>query len=173
MVTVISGTNRPENITRIFAEAYANVLRSKGEEVRFLSLEDLPAKFAVSNVFDFEHNGLQEVVETFIKPAHKIVIVVPEYNGSFPGIMKLFIDGMHPRFFKHKKVLLAGVSSGRAGNLRGLDHLTAIFHYMHAEVFSVKNAIAHVESLLNENLEINNEKTLNFIEGHVEKFLAY
>lgn len=173
MVTVISGTNRPNNITRVFAKAYSDVLSSKGEEVRLLSLEELPTSFKVSNIFDFDNNGLQAIVETFIRPVEKIVVVVPEYNGSFPGIMKLFIDGIHPRFFKHKKILLVGISSGRAGNLRGLDHLTGIFHYMHAEVYSVKNAIAHVDNLLNENLQLTDEKTLKFIEGHVEKFLEY
>ena len=172
MITVISGTNRENNNTRIFAKAYRQILTSQGQEVKYFSLEDLPLSLTVSNVFDFEKNGMQEIVETFITPANRLVVVVPEYNGSFPGIMKLMIDSVHPENFIGKKVMLTGVSSGRAGNLRGLDHLASIFNYVGSEVFSQKIAIAFIEQVVRDG-KVNDKNTLNLIEDHIEKFLLF
>jgi NAD(P)H-dependent FMN reductase len=47
-----------------------------------------------------------------------------------PGSLKLFIDACSVREykqnFKGKKAALVGIASGRAGNLRGMDHLTGV-----------------------------------------------
>ena len=45
-------------------------------------------------------------------------LVVPEYNGSFPGALKYFIDMLRfPESFEHKPVAIVGVASGEWGGL--------------------------------------------------------
>ena len=39
--------------------------------------------------------------------SEKFVFIVPEYNGSFPGVLKTFIDGLaFPDTFEQKKNVL-------------------------------------------------------------------
>ena len=49
-----------------------------------------------------------------------------------------------------KKALLTGVSTGRAGNLRGMEHLTGILHYMRVIVHPNKFPISVVDRLFND-----------------------
>ena len=51
------------------------------------------------------------------------VFVVPEYNHSFPGELKIMLDSALEEY-KDKPVILAGVSSGMFGGARGLVDFT-------------------------------------------------
>ena len=45
--------------------------------------------------------------------ADGLVIVVPEYNGSYPGALKLFIDMLKfPESFENKPVAFIGIAAG-------------------------------------------------------------
>ena len=71
--------------------------------------------------------------------ATKYVFFTPEYNGSFPGILKTFIDGLHyPDTFKGKKCALVGISSGVQGAVLAMSHLTDIFNYSKMHVLAEK-----------------------------------
>jgi chromate reductase len=67
------------------------------------------------------------------------VFIVPEYNGSFPGVLKVFIDGLNfPNSFIHKKTAIVGISDGVQGGAIALSHLTDIFHYLGLNVLAQK-----------------------------------
>ncbi|MEM9526017.1 MAG: NAD(P)H-dependent oxidoreductase, partial [Bacteroidota bacterium] len=94
--------------------------------------------------------------DNFILKADKMVIFAPEYNGSYPGVLKLFIDGISVREYKNnfggKKVALAGVASGRAGNLRGMEHLAGVLAYLGAWILPNKLPVSSVETLLEDDI---------------------
>ena len=47
------------------------------------------------------------------------MFVVPEYNGSLPGVLKHFIDcWKYPESFHHRPVCYVGISSSGSGGLR-------------------------------------------------------
>jgi NAD(P)H-dependent FMN reductase len=102
---------------------------------------------------------------------------VPEYNGSFPGSVKLFIDACtvreYSRNFKDKKAALVGIASGRAGNLRGMDHLTGVLNYLGMTVMPDKLPISSIFKLKNGNGEVTDEDTLKIMEAHAKAFTAY
>jgi chromate reductase len=81
-------------------------------------------------------------------------VVSPEYNGSFPGVLKLFLDALsvkdYKKTFSGKRVSLIGVASGRAGNFRGMEHLTGIFNYLNMIVMPNKLPISSVEKVIDE-----------------------
>lgn len=52
--------------------------------------------------------------------ADGLVLVVPEYNHSFPGIMKSVIDLLLKEYI-HKAVAFAGVSAAPFGGVRGIE----------------------------------------------------
>lgn len=172
MVSVICGTNRPSNVTRVFAERYFKLLVDKQVDARYFSLEQLPKQFIFDNaIFGVDNFLLDDQVKRHIEDADKIVLISPEYNGSFPGVLKAFIDSFHPKKIEGKKAALVGIASGRAGNLRGMDHLTNILHYLKVNVMPNKLPISRIYELLNE--EEIDPQTETLLHSHIDDLLAF
>ena len=173
MITVICGTHRPKNTTQKIVDKYCELLREAGAEVKLFQLQELPPDFVVSDSFGERSEQTELIIHEKLVPAEKLVIISPEYNGSYPGVLKAFMDGVNPRMWKGKKVALVGVASGRAGNLRGMDHLTHVLHYLRMEVFSNKIPISKVDGLLNAEGELSDEDTLRVLKAQVAEFLKF
>lgn len=171
MITIISGTNRPENVSLRIAGATLELLTSLDIEAQLLDLQKLPKDFAFRNdVYGNADPGFSAISDQYINQADKFIFVVPEYNGSIPGVCKTFIDAVWPDAFKGKKAALIGLSSGRAGNLRGLDHLTGILNYINVAVMPRRVNIIHVEQHLGEEGALSNEKTIIQLQNLIEHF---
>jgi len=71
--------------------------------------------------------------DQFIIPTEKFIMILPEYNGSFPGILKLWMDVLSLRqrdqSFSFKKLALIGISEGKHSNIRGLEHFSGVSRY--------------------------------------------
>ncbi|GAB4252166.1 MAG: hypothetical protein Kow0079_06780 [Vicingaceae bacterium] len=168
MITIISSSNRKNNNTQIIAKELFNIIRSKQLPAQYFSLEDLPENFKLSDIYEYDNSPLQKIIDDYIDSADVLIFVMPEYNGSYPGVLKVFIDAVKPQYFKGKKVGLIGVASGRAGNLRGLDQLTNVFNYMGAHVAPYKLPISGIENLIEENRLVDKE-TRNVLENFVDR----
>jgi len=70
-----------------------------------------------------------------------------------------------------KHALLVGVSTGRAGNLRGMEHLTGILHYLKMKVHHNKLPISVVNTLLEADGAIRDARTLEAIHAQLDEFL--
>ncbi|MBK7882670.1 MAG: NAD(P)H-dependent oxidoreductase [Chitinophagaceae bacterium] len=166
MITIISGTHRPGSNTQKVALIYQQLLKEKGKNTDILSLEGLNI---LRRDADFE-----KIEQEILIPSKAFIIIAPEYNGSFPGTLKLLIDACKPPVVWHnKKVLLTGVSSGRAGNLRGMDHLTGIFNHIKITVHPNKLPLSGINNLLTETGTFKDEATLMAINQQLEEFLAW
>ncbi|MFC3416020.1 NADPH-dependent FMN reductase [Algoriphagus hitonicola] len=157
MIKIIVGTNRKNSVSKILASLYQEILAEKGMDSEILELEDLPADFIHTALY--ENNGKNEGYNAFherVASGKKFVFIVPEYNGSFPGILKTFIDGMtYPNTFRNKKAALVGLSSGIGGGGIALSHLTDIFHYLGMHVLALKPKLAKIEQNMSDNLLTN------------------
>lgn len=173
MITIISATNRPQNQTIKVVELYTDLLTQMGQEVKVLSMDELPDNFVVSDTYGERSNQVRDLLESKILRAEKLVIIAPEYNGSYPGILKVFFDGIEPKIWKGKKTALVGVATGRAGNQRGMDHLTHVLHHLKMEVFSHKVPISKLNDLLNANGEINDAETFKVLQDQARGFLEF
>ncbi len=180
MITVISGTNRLNSEALHFAEHYANLLTAKTtENVKLLALENIPHDWFHAAMYErgAQSPSLTALQDEYILPAQKFVFVIPEYNGGFPGALKLFLDGCSIREYKAsffgKKAALVGVASGRAGNLRGIEHLTGILHHVGTIVLPQVLPISSIEKLLDEYGNITDNGTLMAIEKQAEALLAF
>ena len=173
MITVISCTNRANSNTLKIAEHYLQVLEKQGVNARLFSFEELPHDIAFAEVFNRRSETFQQLLNEFIIPAQKFVLVVPEYNGSFPGILKVFLDAVQPEVNRGKKTMLLGVSSGRAGNLRGMEHLTGILNYLGMHVHPNKLPVSSVLALLDAEGKLKDEGTIKAIEKHVMDAVNY
>lgn len=180
MITIISGTNRKGSATETFAKHFYKLVKSKTEQpVKFFSLQELPDDVLHVGMYSGKNQSkaLRKIQEELMIPAEKFIFVSPEYNGSFPGVLKLFLDACsiheYKPTFNGKKAGLVGIASGRAGNLRGMDHLSTVLNHVGTEVMGAKLPISKCEDLVNAEGIISDKSTLDAIESHVNAFLKY
>lgn len=164
--TVISGTNRPGSNTIRVAKQYYHLLQEKGLDVHFVTLEGLDV--------NSRNDQLRSLENEILIPTRKFIFVVPEYNGSFPGVLKAMIDNTDiEKVWWDKKALLTGVSTGRAGNLRGMEHLTGVLHYLKMNVHHNKLPISVVNKLLNGEKDLDDAQTLKVIGEQLNEFIRF
>jgi chromate reductase, NAD(P)H dehydrogenase (quinone) len=166
MITIISGTNRNDNNTKRVALEYQRLLTEKNVE---------PAVYALDEIDGTNRNeAFIKAEEEYLQAAEKFIIIMPEYNGSYPGILKLMIDNTDVRkTWWHKKVLLTGVSTGRAGNLRGMEHLTGSLLHMKMLVHPNRLPVSMVDKLMDANGRFTDINTLAAIDTQLEEFLDF
>ena len=139
MILIISTTNRKNAKSYQVALHYQGLIKNNGMDAQILTLEHLPQDFAFSALY--ENNGKHpefNVLKQLVADAQKILFIVPEYNGSFPGVLKTFIDGLGwPNELCNKKAALTGISDGALGGAFALSHLTDILNYLGCNVFNM------------------------------------
>jgi chromate reductase, NAD(P)H dehydrogenase (quinone) len=173
MVTIIAGTNRPKSSTLKVAKYYQKILADKGLQTNLLSLTELPDDIIVSDLYGKRSTAF-EPIQQLITDTQKFIFVIPEYNGSFPGVLKVFIDACaFPQSFYDKKVALVGISSGRYGNIRGIDHFTGVCNYVHLNVMPLKIHITSIREELDTDGNLIKEDTIKFTNEQIEKFIKY
>jgi len=166
MITIISGTNRKHSNTYKIAREYQRLLAEKGLTAGILSLEDL-------DVLHY-NSELERIENGVLIPSTHFIIISPEYNGSFPGVLKLLFDNSSSReIWYHKKALLTGVATGRAGNLRGMDHLSDVLNYIRITVHPNKLPISVVNSVVGSDGRIIDKNTLNAIDRQLDEFIFW
>ncbi len=182
MISIFSATNRKNSRSRQVADfvyqSFEN--HSAGEELKFFSLEDLPLDILTTDMYAEagQSEALAAIQDEFFIPAQKLYFVMPEYNGSYPGVLKLFMDAISIRRYKEsfhggKKAALLGVAAGRAGNLRGMEHFTGVLNYLQINVMPNRLPISTIDKLIDETGKIHDEATRTTIEGHVKNFIAF
>ena len=173
MVTIISATNRPGSSTIKLAQYYQRRLHEKGLEAGLLSLTQLPPDLIATDLYG-KRSGAFKPIQEIITCTEKFLFIIPEYNGSFPGVLKVFIDACDlPESFYDKKAALTGLSSGKYGNIRGIDHFTGVCHYLHMHVMSLKIHIPDIKKEFDENYNLYKKDTVHFTDEQIEKFIGF
>ena len=166
MITIIAGTNRKDSYTKRVAEEYKRFLAEQNTESTLFSLDEFETHERDDAFVKMENN--------FLKPAERFIIILPEYNGSYPGVLKMMIDNTDvANVWWHKKVLLTGVSSGRAGNLRGMEHITGSLLHMKMLVHPNRLPLSMVNSLMNDEHVFTDAAAIKLIKVQVEEFLRF
>ncbi len=173
MITIIAGTNRPNSNTLKIAKYYQAQLKLRDEEAMLFSLEQLPADVLNTDMFGKRSPAFQEI-QDLIEKTSKFIFVIPEYNGSFPGALKVLIDACDfPNSFYDKKAALVGISSGKYGNIRGIDHFTGVCHYIHLNVLPLRIHIPNIKQELDSSANLIQEDTIKFTNEQIDKFVRF
>jgi len=165
MYTIVSGTNRPGSHTEKVAKEYERILLQKGITSKIFTLKGISVEERTPQIIEIE--------KQILIPTHKFIFIIPEYNGSYPGVLKAFIDHTDIRnVWYFKKALLTGVATGRAGNLRGMDHLADTLHYLKMNVHYNKLPISVINKVMDEN-GLLNEETMKAINQQLDEFIIF
>jgi len=173
MITLVSSTNRPGSFTRRLVHIYQSILEEMDEEVQVLDLINLPEKLMVTDLYGKRSSEFLSFQEMVLQ-SDRFIFFIPEYNGSFPGVLKLFIDALvYPDSFYGKKAALVGLSSGTYGNIRGVDHFTGIAHYIGLKVLPLKIHIPFIKKEINSEGNMADGPSLKFIHQQIHDFIAF
>ena len=134
-ILIISGTNRPGSNALKIARLIETHYRAVDAPTELLSLEQLPQEVIQGTSYAHKPPAMQEL-QRRVMAARGLHVVTPEYNGSFPGVLKVFIDMLKfPESFDRKPVAFVGESAGLWGGLRAVEQLQLIFGYRNAHVY--------------------------------------
>ena len=165
MYTIISGTNRSGSHTEKAAREYKKILKNKNIEAKIFSLIGLDVLS--------RNEVIKKAEAEILIPTQKFIFIIPEYNGSYPGVLKALIDNSDTKnVWNYKKALLTGVATGRAGNLRGMDHLSDTLHFMKMNVFYNKLPISVIDKVMDNEGHFN-EETMKAINHQLDEFIVY
>ncbi len=134
-ILIVAGTNRPGSKSLLVARAVAGHYAAAGAAAEVYPLADLPAEAFGPAVFAVKPPALVAVQERVLAAAG-LHLIIPEYNGSFPGVLKHFVDLLRfPDSFQDKPVAFTGLSAGGSGNTRGVEQMQMVFAYRNAHGF--------------------------------------
>ena len=135
-ITIISGTNRAGSMSIKVAEKMQRIYNEIGATATLLDLAHLPADIFTPTVYKEKPDSFTPFQQAILD-ADGLLFVVPEYNGSYPGILKYFIDmWKYPESFENRCVAYIGVAAGQWGGLRSVEHLQGVMGYRNAFQFN-------------------------------------
>lgn len=148
---VFAGSTRSDSLNRKLARAAADEFRRRGHEVTLADLRDFAMPLYDGDLETL--SGLPEAAIAFrklLRDHDLLVIASPEYNGSFPALVKNVIDwasrpgpGERPAaLFRGKAAALLAASPGPGGGRRGLRHLRELLQMIGVNVLPVEVEVA-------------------------------
>ena len=154
-VLVFAGSTRKGSLHRKLALTAAADLRTRGLDVTIADLRDYPMPLYDGDLET--ESGVPENARAFRKLLERhdvFVIASPEYNGSFPALLKNAIDwtsrpvpGEPPAaVFGGKTAVLLSASPGPGGGARGLRHLRELLQMIGVEVLPADVTISRALS---------------------------
>lgn len=174
MITIIVGTNRKDSVSQQIAVQYSEALKEEGKESEILDLRELPTDFIYSALY--ENTGKNERfnrARDLMNRSAKFVFVIPEYNGSFPGVLKAFIDGLdRAKALTDKKCALIGISAGDQGAGLALSHFTDILNYCGTNVLAYRLRLPNISNLMTDN-KISDQLYLTKINSQAKKLIEF
>ena len=145
-IFILSGTNRPVSNTLRVAKEVERHYQLAGVKTTLFSLADLPLEMYSPEAYAIKPEAFLDV-QAKVLSAAGLHVVVPEYNGSFPGVLKHFIDMLKfPESFDHKPVAFVGLANGQWGGLRGVEQLQMVVGYRNAHVYPDRIFVPRVQT---------------------------
>jgi chromate reductase len=174
-VAVIVGSLRKDSATRKVAQAIA-ALAPPTLKFDFVEIGDLPHYDQ-----DLETDTPPASWTRFreqVARADAVLFVSPEYNRSFPGVVKNAIDvGSRPwgkAVWNDKPTLVVSTSAGALGGFGANHHLRQALSFFNAPILGQPEAyIGNILSLFDASGELTNEATAEFLTGLGKTFAAF
>jgi chromate reductase, NAD(P)H dehydrogenase (quinone) len=173
MIALIVGTNRPGSNTRKIAGHIEQIYAGLKVPLRVLDLAHLPPETFLPASYAQKPATFQPFADAVLQSAG-LVVVTPEYNGSFPGALKYFIDMLKfPESFDRRPVCFIGVSAGMWGALRPVEQLEQIFGYRNAYIYPERVFLPQIRELLDPAGCLKDAELLQRLKAQAEGFIDF
>ena len=173
MIVIISGTNRPGSNTRKVAAHLTATYQALGVKTQLLDLAELPPEIFAPSAYAEKPAAFKKFTDAILA-ADGVVVVTPEYNGSFPGMLKYFIDLLKfPESFEHRPVCFVGLAAGVWGALRAVEQLQSVFGYRNAHIFPERVFMPGINGLLDSTGQFTSPDLEKRLHKQAEGFVSF
>lgn len=182
-ILIFAGSTRQESYNRKLAKAAAAIAEQQGAQATLLELSDFDIPLYNA---DLEARGTPADVIRLKQAMHSHaawIICSPEYNGSYPALLKnaidwasspvkgdaLWSDGTQP--FRNKVVGMASASPGGMGGLRAQSHLAPLLLNLQCWVAPRSHAVAHAADAFDMQNQLQRSQDQQAMQALVEQVL--
>ncbi|MFB6144591.1 MAG: NADPH-dependent FMN reductase [Candidatus Nanohaloarchaea archaeon] len=165
---ILVGSTRQGRKTIHAAEYAAEAFRDSGHTTELFDLEKRDIPFMQERRRYLE--DVPEDIEVFgekVEECDVLIIVSPEYNHSFPGVLKNALDYLYPEYHG-KPFAYITTSGGGFGGVRGLSHLHDFTLAVNAHP-GPNLPVSNIGSVFNEEGGLEDEDYRSRFSDYVEK----
>jgi chromate reductase len=173
-VAVLVGSLRKDSFNRKLARA-VEALAPPELSFEHIRIDNLPL---YNQDFDTDYPAEGKRLKQEIGAADALLFVTAEYNRSIPGVLKNAIDiASRPwgtNSFAGKPAAVIGVSVGAQGGAMAQQHLRNVLAYLDVPTLAQPEVFIHAkDGLFAEDGSIANEGTQKFLQGFVDRYVAW
>lgn len=169
-IPLILGTARQGRQSEKVAKYLFEHLKRFDFDTELIDVRDyLPA---AQTIPPWEENEATRPWRKIVARASAFIIVAPEYNHGYPGELKLLLD-QELDAYDDKYVLMCGVSSGRFGGARLLDHILPVFNELGLINVAYPLYFGNVEKLFAQELDAIDAEYRKRIDKSIGELLNY
>src|SRR5438477_3168252 len=165
-IPVILGTarkgRRSENAARFVFE---ETKKRAGVETEFVDICKIPMRLD-----DAGEQMKDPAFSDLVKRADGLILVVPEYNHSFPGLLKHALD-MNLKEYIHKAVGICGVSAGVFGGARVIETLLPVMRELGLVTIFEDVNFGRIGSLFDERGKLLDEKFVRRVDMFLNELI--
>ena len=171
-IPVVLGSVRQGRKSIFVANLMVDKLMAAGISTQLVDFKQLPLPFFDSPELpnklypNYPHPNVQ-TWSGIADAADAFVIVAPEYNHGYSGVLKNALDWLYKEY-EHKVVGLVGVSSGQVGGARAIEQLRPIMENFSMYAIRETVMVTNVQDVFDENGKLLDEKFLKSIDGLIK-----
>ena len=173
MITLISGTNRPDSTTRKVARHVEEIYAGLKVPLRVLDLAQLSPEIFSPESYAAKPASFQPFADGVLQSSG-LHVITPEYNGGIPGVLKYFIDMLKfPESFERRPVCFVGLAAGIWGALRPVEQLQVIFGYRNAFVYPERVFLPKINDLLGPDGRLKNPDLVERLKAQATGYIDF
>ncbi|GGW74171.1 NADPH-dependent FMN reductase [Alteromonas halophila] len=169
-----AGSTRNGSFNQAILDVAVEGAREAGAEVTLISLADF--EMPIFNEDDESEHGIHANAKAFkelLKSHDGFLIATPEYNSSYPALLKNAIDwasrmeeGEKPlEAYKGKVAGIMAASPGGLGGMRALAALRLLLENIGTMVLPNQRSVAKAGDLVDDSGKLTDEKTTRFLKN--------
>lgn len=173
-LNVISGTDRPgSNAMRVSHYLKSEYTQFSDVSSEIIDLQNFPLRKAQGGPYG---KGIKEIDQfaNRLLDADGLCVVVPEYNGGYPGILKLVIDYLpYPSGLEKMPICFVGEADGAFGALRAVEQLQQVFSYRNALIYPERVYITRINENFDEQEGVKDSFQQQLLENQIRGFVKF
>ncbi len=172
---IVASTSRVPSRSRWVAEYYQRSLKEFRVDADLMALDQVPTSILDTTLYRKPRipNESWDAIQQRVHAAQKFIFIIPEYNGSFPGILKVWIDALeYPGSLRGKKACMLGLSDGTQGSALAMSHFADVLNYAGVHTLAFRPRFIQIGQYVTDG-GLGNPDYMKQIQIQIDQFLAF